>query len=286
MKMFRGIVRYILKVNEYETINGALDRYTVKFKKRVLKKSTIYDNDLKKALLDLGIEKGDNLMVHSSWREFYNYEGKPEDIIKILKEIIGEEGSIFMPSYGVSKTYFDVDETKTNAGVIAEVFRTQSDTLRSPSPHFSISGQGPAVHNVIKDHFNSKYGFDENSAYYKLAQLNNAKLVFMGLGKKPTKISLFHCAGSLLKDKDPFLKELLSYKYQATLVYNNRRYEKNMITRKPEVRNNNKNFKRIYDSITKKSVSTISNLDLVVIDAHEGLEKAIKHAEEGIYCYK
>ena len=49
---------------------------------------------LKNALIDLGVEKGMILEVHSSLGSFGELEGGAETLINTLKELVTEEGSI------------------------------------------------------------------------------------------------------------------------------------------------------------------------------------------------
>ena len=58
---------------------------------------------LKKALTQLGVEKGMVLEVHSSLSSFGEHEGGAETVINTLKEIVTEEGSIFMPALRLSR---------------------------------------------------------------------------------------------------------------------------------------------------------------------------------------
>ncbi len=58
---------------------------------------------LKNALADLGVEKGMILEVHSSLSSFGELEGGAETVINTLKEIVTEEGSIFMPALRLSR---------------------------------------------------------------------------------------------------------------------------------------------------------------------------------------
>lgn len=51
---------------------------------------------LKNALTQLGVEKGMVLEVHSSLSSFGELEGGAETVINTLKEIVTEEGSIFL----------------------------------------------------------------------------------------------------------------------------------------------------------------------------------------------
>lgn len=284
-KKVRLFIRKLLRVRKHENISSAMDRYIINFKK-IFNTKPFYKEDLCRALKDCGIEKGDVIMVHASWRSFYNFEGSPKDVIEIIRDIICDEGTLLMPSYGANRIYFDVDSTPSSAGVISEIFRKENNTIRSACTHFSVAAQGPLAERLTKDHFKSEYGFDNNSPYYKLSQLEKSKVLFMGLGSKPTKISLFHCAGYILKEKNPYLNDLLSYKYKSKLIVNGDEYTKEMIIRKPGHRNNNKIFKRILCDIKNKKQIKIQNLDLVMINANEGIKKAIEYAEKGIYCYK
>jgi len=63
-----------------------------------LSKRTITKEELKSALQKLGIEKGMTLEVHSSLSSFGELEGGAETVIDTLKELVTEEGSIFMPA--------------------------------------------------------------------------------------------------------------------------------------------------------------------------------------------
>ena len=58
---------------------------------------------LKNALTQLGVEKGMVLEVHSSLSSFGELEGGAETVINTLKEIVTEEGSIFMPALRLSR---------------------------------------------------------------------------------------------------------------------------------------------------------------------------------------
>lgn len=277
-------LRTILGIRSNESISEGIRRRKIKFEKKIYRKK-ITKVDLKKILIELGIKKGDNLIVHSSWRQFYNFLGQPEDIIEILKDII-EEGTLLMPSYGKDRTFFDVDKTQSAAGVISEVFRKSEGVLRSKCTHFSMAVFGKEAEYLIKDHFESEYGFDQNSPYFKFINLKESKILFLGLGREPTKISLFHCAGYFLKEQKYYFKKLLSEEYYSKLIVDGIEYKKKMLIRKKGHANNNKNFKKIFRSISNKNYKKISNLELVVFDAKEGFQKTIEFAEKKIYCYK
>ena len=53
---------------------------------------------LKTALRELGVEQGMILEVHTSLSSFGELEGGANAVIDTLKELVTEEGSIFMPA--------------------------------------------------------------------------------------------------------------------------------------------------------------------------------------------
>ena len=125
-----------------------------------MSKRTITKEELKTALQKLGIEKGMTLEVHSSLSSFGELEGGAETVIDTLKELVTEEGSIFMPALRLSKELdlseedkklgitvkikiLEADAEKTAMGILADTFRSRmflgiDDSLFS-CRHFSCS---------------------------------------------------------------------------------------------------------------------------------------------------
>lgn len=282
---YKRIIRRIIKAKEAETVKDALIRHKTNLSKYFYHQK--YDTQsLKSIFVDCGIEKGDIVLVHASWRNMYNYLGTPDDVIQLLFDLVGETGTVLMPCYGIDRLVFDVDNTVSSAGVLSETFRKTQGVIRSKCTHFSVAGKGAEAEDLLSDHFYSEYGFDTFSPCYKLALRDNAKILFLGLGRVPTKISIFHCAGAILKEIDPKLKKLLSYKYTSTLIDNGQEYSKQMYIRQPGHGNKAQNFRLIFNQLSSKKQRKISNLDVVAINAKEALEKAVENAKHGVYCYK
>ena len=114
--------------------------------------------ELKKALLDLGVSKGMTLEVHSSLSSFGNLEGGAMTVIDTLKELVTEEGSIFMPALRLSRELplteadkklgitvkikvLEPDAPKTAMGIVADTFRKLQDTFTGRDT-ISTSGGG------------------------------------------------------------------------------------------------------------------------------------------------
>ena len=113
---------------------------------------------LKNALIDLGVKKGMILEVHSSLSSFGELEGGAETVINTLKEIVTEEGSIFMPALRLSPErplseedkalgitvkikVLPPDSDRTAMGIIADTFRKLPDTYTGQDV-ISTSGWG------------------------------------------------------------------------------------------------------------------------------------------------
>ena len=114
--------------------------------------------EFEKALTDLGITKGMTLEVHSSLSSFGELEGGAMTVIDTLKELVTEEGSIFMPALRLSKELpltdddkkmgitvkikiLPRDEERTAMGLVADTFRKLPDTYTGTDV-ISTSGWG------------------------------------------------------------------------------------------------------------------------------------------------
>lgn len=148
---------------------------------------------------------------------------------------------------------------------------------------------GPKAKYLTEDHKLSKYGFDKYSPYSKFVNLDNTKIVMLGLGKESVKLSLYHLPEMLLKDKDKFYRSLFKKTY-TSLVYHREKDEvikeehKNMLIRE-DTTPNKKYIKKIYkqDFIVKEK---ISNIDIIVIDAKKALNYILNEAKNGRYMIK
>lgn len=63
----------------------------------------INKQDIINGLFNLGLKSGDEIEVHSSLSNLGYVDGDAETVISALKEVVGENGSIFMPALRLSK---------------------------------------------------------------------------------------------------------------------------------------------------------------------------------------
>lgn len=131
-------------------------------KRRVV--NTLYSygpNELREALASFGIVKGDTLLLHSGFSRFSGFSGGPEDIIAVMRSLIGDEGNLMMMSmpyggssrrYADSRQVFDVSKTPSALGMISESFRRRDGVLRSANPLHPILAEGPLAKWIVSDH--------------------------------------------------------------------------------------------------------------------------------------
>ena len=101
----------------------------------------------------LGVRAGDVLLVHTSFRAVRPVAGGPSGLIAALREALGPEGTLVMPSWGDDDaTPFDPATTPVapDLGVVAETFRRFPGVERSAHP-FAFAALGPSAGRVTGD---------------------------------------------------------------------------------------------------------------------------------------
>jgi len=139
-------------------------------KKRKYTRVRVSKEDIKLALRELGLEKGDIVGVHSSLSSFGCVEGGADAVIDALLETVGKGGTIVMPTHStnrikveltaeevaasVSWLYkilpFDPKETPCSTGLIPETFRKRKGVIRSLHPMFSVAAIGPIAREIVE----------------------------------------------------------------------------------------------------------------------------------------
>jgi len=124
--------------------------------------------DIKDALTKLRLKKGDIVGVHSSLSSFGHVEEGADAVIDALLEVVGEEGTIVMPTHssnlekvelspeekaaGVSWLFkilpYNPKETPCTTGIIPETFRKRHGAIRSQHPALSIAALGPKAKEI------------------------------------------------------------------------------------------------------------------------------------------
>lgn len=177
-------------------------------------------------LRDAGVREGDTIFVHSSWDSVRTCNVRPSEIIKLLRDLIGGEGTIAMPAYKSTSvtevgSHFEVDTEATKAGLIAEVFRRTEGVQRSCSPLYSVCALGPQAGFLLDSHSRSQSAWDEFSPYLRLAAIPRSWIIGLGVGPAVKVASSQHVVESILIEH-PYFKKL--FRTKLSFSYNSKRY--------------------------------------------------------------
>jgi aminoglycoside 3-N-acetyltransferase len=145
-------------------------------------------NDLLRAFTSMGIVNGDTVLIHSQFSSFKGYDGAPEDVIAVLKQAVGTQGTLAMmtipfPRYAVdyadTHPVFDVASTPSKMGVLTETFRKDPEVQRSLHPTHSVAVWGKHTDELISGHHLSPTPCGANTPIGRLVALN-AKVLSLG----------------------------------------------------------------------------------------------------------
>jgi aminoglycoside N3'-acetyltransferase len=109
--------------------------------------------DLVQQLRSLGVAAGDVLLVHTSFRAVRPVEGGPEGLIGALRDALGPQGTLVMPSWtGDDEAVFDPATTRASPdlGVVADTFWRLEGVQRSSHP-FACAAAGPRAGSILRD---------------------------------------------------------------------------------------------------------------------------------------
>lgn len=170
------------------------------------KKSTL--KELEEALRnELGLKKGDRIIVASSFG-YLNAGFSPAEAVKLLMDIVTEEGTIMMPYYPPQNSdewakeghIFDMVNTKSGMGVITNVFSKMPNVLKSMHPTKAVCVWGKDAKEIVEGHELAETPFYWDSPYGKFLKMGCKSI---GLGLK--NIPIFHTFEDVLSDsKDAY----------------------------------------------------------------------------------
>ena len=143
--------------------------------------------DFAAALQDIGVARGDALLLHSGFSRYSGFAGNASDVIDTLLDVLGDEGQLLMmsmPYGGSSERYvatnpvFDVARTPSAVGLISEAFRRRAGVVRSLSPLHPVLAHGPLAAWITADHDQSGYSCGKGSPFERFLSLDGKFLFF------------------------------------------------------------------------------------------------------------
>lgn len=170
-------------------------------------------DELRQHLKDQGLEKGDTLIVHSSYDPFIGFTGTPIDVVKILRELVGTDtdgGNLVFPTlpfpgtaidYAKSGVVFDVRRSPSQMGLLSEVARRTKGAVRSLHPTHSVAVIGPDGADLTRDHEKCTTPMGIGSPFGKVIERNGKQLF---LGAELDAMTMCHHLEALILDDMPF----------------------------------------------------------------------------------
>ena len=172
---------------------------TLHKKKKNEKMKTPYTRKkLAQDFTNLGIEKGDTLFIHSSFKSLGPVEDGAGTVISALEAAVGQDGLILMPTFSLLPSReervaaWDVDKTPSTVGWLTEFFRQMPNTGRSDHYSHAIAARGKDAKAFVSDHL-QREGYQSPWDHYPWgktygthspmfrAYTMNAKLLMIGV---------------------------------------------------------------------------------------------------------
>lgn len=128
-----------------------------------------------------GINAGETLLVHSSYKSFGGVEGGPQTVIDALLEVLSPEGTLIMPTFNFNFNKgesWDVRSTPSQMGVLTELVRSDPRAKRVFHPFYSFAVIGKHAELLTRERYKSSY--ERNSVFGKLRDLDG-KIMIIGL---------------------------------------------------------------------------------------------------------
>ena len=186
----------------YKTTRNRIEAFVV----RNITRKYITEEYLKETFPRLGLNPGDRVIVHTSMSAMGILKNGPATFVKAIREYIGPEGLIVMPTYphrdmlGYLENYsekFDVRKSPSLNGAITEYFRRSEGAVRSLHPTHSLTAWGKDARKFMEGHEKSSSPYDENTPYKKIIDAN-IKVLLVGVNFDH--MSVIRCIDDLVED--------------------------------------------------------------------------------------
>ena len=280
----KAFIKKILKIRNTETVEDGLSRHLAHIKRRFNMHKISKDKFLE-LLSNCGIKNGDTLIVHCSWRDCFMLDMSPSEVIDTFIDIIGDDGTLLMPCFPYNKENFNVNEDVSVAGVLSEIFRKRNGTVRSIFPKGTMCGCGKNAINLINGHEESLYEYDSKSPYSKAILDYDAKILLVGMGRYPHKITAFHCGSYDARMNNSKLANTYTKECRSIITKNNDEFEFHYLDRKPGCSNNKSVFRKLFKKTPRKTIS-YRGLKLISFKGVDAYDKAFEFCSNGQTLYK
>jgi len=162
--------------------------------------------DLAREFSNLGLQAGDIVLVHSSYKSLGGVEGGPQTVIDALLDVLTPDGTLIMPTFNFNFNKgepWDVLKTPSHMGAITELARTNPASRRVFHPFYSFAILGKLKDELTRVRYKDSYGVD--SIFMQLRKLD-AKIMIIGLSYTHS-MTFFHHVEQMEGVDYRFIKE-------------------------------------------------------------------------------
>ncbi|MBF0613778.1 MAG: AAC(3) family N-acetyltransferase [Magnetococcales bacterium] len=250
--------------------------------------------ELHTQLVNLGIQPGDVVMVHSSLDRLEAFTGKSSELLTVLQSCVGEQGLLLMPTlpftgtaveWAATHPVFDPKTTPSRSGLLTELFRRWPGVIRSLHPTHAVAAWGSRAPAFCQNHPHAATPCGAGSPYAGLLT-DNGKILLLGTDIEA--MTFFHTAEELLEPQlplSPFTRDRYELQVRAgsgaPQVIVTRLFDP-AISRKRRIA-------RLIPELQRRHAwheARLGGAVLVRLDAREVLSALTDMAAQGVYCYE
>ena len=139
----------------------------------------------------LGVERGMDVMVHSSLSKIGRVVGGPGTVVEALLAVIGRRGTLVMPSFNHGEAYvYNPLTTPTKNGAIPDAMWRRPDAVRSLQPSHPVAAIGPKAAALCAGHLAAGiWGADS-----PIGRLIHGGGYLLSIGVRQTSSTAYHVA--------------------------------------------------------------------------------------------
>lgn len=140
-------------------------------------------NDLAEQITASGIERDDNVILHSSLRSVGRTEDGPSTVVNAILAAIGPRGNLMAPTFTYSLPAwkgepFNIKNSRARTGAIPDYIRQRPDAVRSFHPTHSVAVIGPDMLEITNGHMRAT-PLGKKSPFGKMLD-RGAKILMLG----------------------------------------------------------------------------------------------------------
>ncbi len=123
--------------------------------------------DLESGLTEIGLSRGDTVLLHSSLSSLGTVDGGAETVIEAFLSVLGPDGTLVVPTFG-------------SLGIITESLKNRPEAVPSIHPRASVAAIGAHAEDICRDHWKAETAHTIDTPYARIADLDGY-VILMGV---------------------------------------------------------------------------------------------------------